>query len=322
MRNGKIYDLFDVINDYSSKRILINTGSAQNIIQIARKDRKVYETYKLLLENDYILYFHEQHISKLYKREYVHELFKRKDLIKERNVFYTLDKPIGRKVNNLVPKRLLVIFTCMPSKDKYDSCLMPDRMFPKFFDGIEKSLVKNIYTMRIMDLNVSHGSHYISTVNYPGYESDVQNAILKVISEIGVDKENVVLYGGSKGGTGAIYHGTALDLKTLAVDPILNIGGANEQNDRRFLKNLRKEDLVPTINENLAKSNMYDKYIICSEHVKLYYDQVLRINNKKIKKVNMIDEMITAHPEVSRNSVPEQLMILNLLFSNLNIIHS
>ncbi|PNZ39170.1 hypothetical protein CD150_13025, partial [Staphylococcus ureilyticus] len=104
---------------------------------------------------------------------YVEELFQRKDLIKSNDIFYTLDKPIDRKVNNEVPKKLLVIFTCMPNSSDYDSSLMPKRMFPKFFNGIERSLVKNVYTMRIMDLNVSHGSHYISTSNFPDYEKNI-----------------------------------------------------------------------------------------------------------------------------------------------------
>ncbi|WP_325881017.1 accessory Sec system protein Asp2 [Mammaliicoccus sciuri] len=106
--------------------------------------------------------------------------------------------------------------------------MIPNRMFPKFFDGIERSLVKNVYTLRIMDLNVSHGSHYLSTTNYPEYEEEIQSTILKVMEELNIDKEHVVLYGGSKGGAGAIYHGTALDMNTLAVDPIVNIGGALE----------------------------------------------------------------------------------------------
>ncbi|MEX5913733.1 accessory Sec system protein Asp2 [Staphylococcus ureilyticus] len=90
---------------------------------------------------------------------------------------------------------------------------------------MERSLVKNVYTMRIMDLNVSHGSHYISTSNFPDYEKNIQLSILNLIEKLNIKKENVVLYGGSKGGTGALYHGAALDLKTLAVDPIVNIGG-------------------------------------------------------------------------------------------------
>lgn len=314
MSEDTIYDLYSEIIFDNSKRILINTGRDKNIIQLARRDEKIYETYKSLLEHDYILYFHDKQISKLYKREFVEELFQREDLIKEKGVFYTLDKPIGRKVNEAIPKRLLVLFTCMPPSSVYDSPLIPDRMFPKFFDGIGKSLVKNVYTMRIMDLNCSHGSHYVNTINYNEYEKDIQNAILKVISELEINKENVVLYGASKGGLGALYHGSVLDLKTLAVDPILHLGEYNK-NDVHFLKNLRKEDLTQTINDNLNNCVSNEKYIICSRHVKFNFEQALKINKEKTKMIDMVDYMITSHPEVSRNSVPEQLMILNMLFS-------
>lgn len=107
----------------------------------------------------------------------------------------------------------------------------------------------------------------------------------------------------------------ALDMNTLAVDPIVNIGGALEQKDRRFLKDLRNDDLVPQINQHLDDSNEYTKYVICSENVELYYKQTDRIDASKIYKINLADKHITSHPEVSRNSVPEQLTILNNFFA-------
>ncbi|MFD0961848.1 accessory Sec system protein Asp2 [Paenibacillus chungangensis] len=183
---------------------------------------------------------------------------------------------------------------------------------------MERSLVKNVYTMRIMDLNCSHGSHYINTINYKNYEKDIQNAITKVISKLEIDKENVVLYGVSKGGTGSIYHGSALDLKVVAVDPILHLGHYNSKNDYHFLKDLRKEDLTDSINKSLNNCADNEKYIICSRNVKFNYEQVLKLNKDKIKVIDMVDKMVNSHPEVSRNSVPEQLMFLNMLFSKLN----
>lgn len=297
----------------NAKRVEVITNSDTNLIKLARKNKDAYNLYKKLLEQDYVLYFHKEGVSKLYKRKYVNELFKRKDLIKSNEVYYTLDKPKDRKINEDIPRKLLVIFTCMPPQNEYDSHLMPKRMFTKFFDGIERSLVKNVYTMRIMDLNVSHGSHYISTVNYQNYENEIQQAILQLKQDLNIQDENIVFYGVSKGGTGALYHGSALDFKTLAVDPILNIGDKLEDNDRRFLKNLRKEDLVPDINKNLNKYNTMDKYLICSEKVPLYYEQDMRLEKDKLKILNKIDNLITSHPEVSRNTIPEQLMILNTL---------
>ncbi len=200
------------------------------------------------------------------------------------------------------------------ANQKYDNSLMPNRMFPIFFNGIERNLVKNVYTMRIMDLNCSHGSHYISTTNYPTFEKEIQEAILNVQNQLGIEKENIILYGFSKGATGALYHGSALDLKTLSVDPILSIGGKLEQNDRRFLKGLRREHLVPDINKYLNISNEFKKYVICSEQVELYYEITSLLESEKIKMLNFIDPHIKYHPDISRNTVPEQLAILNKLF--------
>ncbi|PTJ79180.1 hypothetical protein BUZ84_11320 [Mammaliicoccus sciuri] len=192
----EIYSLHEPIDFMNQKRIQIDTGSSSNFIQLARQDHKLHEMFKEILANDYILYFHQNTLSKFYKRSYVQELFQRKDLIRHKDTFYTLDEPANKKLNDEVPKKLLVIFTCMPDAKRYDSSLIPNRMFPKFFDG-----------------------------------------------------------------------------------------------------------------------NEYTKYVICSENVELYYKQTDCIDASKIYKINLADKHIMSHPEVSRNSVPEQLTILNNFFA-------
>ncbi|WP_239102440.1 accessory Sec system protein Asp2 [Mammaliicoccus vitulinus] len=315
----KVFNLNDDIKYENQERILVKTGSDKNLLQLARKDSGLKIKYKELLANDYILYFHDKEISRFCKREHVNKLFDGLNLEQYKNIFYRLSMPQGRKVNNKVEKKLIVIFAKMPGANQYDSPKIPHRMLPPFFDDLERSLVKNVYTMRIMDLNVSHGSHYINTVNYPDYEQEIQESIENVRNYLDIDKKNVVFYGVSRGGAGAIVHGTSMDYKTLAVDPILNIGDKLEANDRRLLKGLRKEDLVPMVNENLSVSNKFQKVIICSENVKLYYEQSMRINKDKAKVINMKDDKITSHPEVSPNTVPEQLMILNNLLSGVSV---
>src|SRR5699024_7343848 len=283
----EILNLSEEIKFEEQERIYINTGSDKNLLELARKNEELKEKYKELLKNDYILYLHKDMISKFCKREKVNKLFtKEHNFQQHKDVFYRLKAPQGRKVNDKVAKKLLVIFAKMPGAEQYDSAKIPHRMLPPFFEDIERSLSKNVYIMRIMDLNVSHGSHYINTINYPSYENDLQDAIKSVTEELEIDKKNVVFYGVSRGGAGAIYHSTALDYKTLAVDPIINIGGKLYANDRRILKDLRKEDLVPDINKNVTKSNNFKKVVICSENVEIYYEQALRIDSKKIRVLN------------------------------------
>lgn len=315
----KVFNLNEDIKYENQEKILIKTGSDKNLLQLARRDKALKIKYKELLENDYILYFHDKETSRFCKREHVNKLFGGLKLEQYKNIFYRLTFPTGRKVNDNVEKKLIVIFAKMPGANQYDSPKIPHRMLPPFFEDLERSLVKNVYTMRIMDLNVSHGSHYINTVNFRNYEQEIQESIENVRNSLGINKNNVVFYGVSRGGAGAIIHGTSMDYKTLAVDPILNIGGKLEANDRRLLKGLRKEDLVPTVNENLNIANEFQKIIICSENVGLYYEQAMRINKNKAKIINMKDDKITSHPEVSPNSVPEQLMILNNLLSGVSV---
>ena len=85
----EIYALHEPIDFMNQKRIQIDTGSSSNFIQLARQDRKLHEMYKEILANDYILYFHQNTISKFYKRSDVQELFQRKDLIRHKDIFYT-----------------------------------------------------------------------------------------------------------------------------------------------------------------------------------------------------------------------------------------
>ncbi|MEY9140798.1 hypothetical protein ABH901_001775 [Mammaliicoccus lentus] len=139
------------------------------------------------------------------------------------------------------------------------------------------------------------------------------------MKKLNIKKKNVVLYGFSRGGSGAIYHGSLGDYKTLAVDPLLNIGGAIYWNNRRLLKGLRKDDVIPDINNYLKERNKYKKVIICSENIQSYYQEILRLDKSKLKILNMKDDMITSHPEVSPNTVPEQLMVLNNLLTEICI---
>ncbi|NHC03359.1 XcbB/CpsF family capsular polysaccharide biosynthesis protein [Acinetobacter sp. 187] len=295
------------------KKIQIFTNSVDNIITLARKDQTAYECYKKLISNDYVFYYHDKAVSKFYKRKHVSELWKRKDLNQFNDLFYTLTPPV--KTNPNTSSKLLVIFPCMPSNEDYFNCLIPKRMFNDFFLSIDKYLVKNVHILRIMDLNCSHGSHFCNTLNYPNMEFDVQNCITHVADNLNISKENTVLYGVAKGGTGALLNGSKLDLKVLAVDPIISLAEYNK-NDLHFLKDLRIEDLSPIIQKNL-NSNIEDKYVISSPNSIFNHNILKEINADSLIKIDIDDNNITKHEDVSRNCVPQQIMILNKLLSNL-----
>ncbi|WP_436878232.1 accessory Sec system protein Asp2 [Mammaliicoccus sciuri] len=302
-----------------TKIIEVILDSDENIINLSRKNNKVYKLFKNLLNHDYIFYYHKDGISKLYKRKYINELWKRKDLCQVGDHFYTLDIPKEKNINSLdEEKKLLVIFNSMPNLENYDSYNVSDRMFPKFFGNIESKLVKNVYILRPMDLNCSHGSHYINTVNNNSMEKDITNIINKVRNDLNISKDNVVLYGVNKGGTGALYYGSKLDLKCLSVSPVLSIEDYNE-NDLHFLKGLRKVDISEDINKYLSVKSSRDKHIIESQNSDSTFSKIQNIKGNKLKIHNFIDNNINNQLDISRNTIPEQLTLLNVLLSNFNI---
>lgn len=310
----KIYELTDALPIDEPKKILVYTGE-NNLITLARTNEIAYKMYKELLRRDYILYFFDQGISKFQKREHINDLWVKKDLEQHNGVYYTVTAPKERRYNKLESNKLLVLFACMAEVEMQDHYLLRARMFTQFFSTIDKSLVKNVHIMRIMDLNASHGSHYVKTTNYPEMEEDIQSAIQKVAKELNVSDDDIVLYGASKGGTGAILHGATLDYKTLAVDPIINLEYYN-RSDYHFLVGLRDVDLSDRLNEKL-QNNKRKKYVICSPSVKFNYANVQKINHHiSLQTIELVDQHVVKHPDVSRNSVPLQLMVINNLFTN------
>src|SRR5699024_11051368 len=238
-----VYRLEDEITSFYSDRILVKTNSKSNLLELSRKNQSIKMKYKKLLANDFVLYFHKDGISRFIKRTLVNNVLDKNKYINDDGIFYSLHEHFVRKINEKTEKKLLVIFSKMTCSNLYDSPKLPHRMLPAFFEGIERNLVKNVYIMRIMDLNVSHGSHYVNTINFPDYEEKIQKAINNIKDKLSISRKNVVFYGVSRGGAGSLLHGSAMDVKTLAVDPIVNIGGNMYANDRRLLKGLRQEDL-------------------------------------------------------------------------------
>lgn len=302
--------------DNSKDKIFVNTFSDKNLLELTLENDEVYMMYKSLLFNDYILYYHNEQKSKFCKRKLFQHLWTRDDLNYDDGIFYSIEEPKDNKISNSQEK-MLVIFDCMPVQEDYYSDILSRRIYHKYFENISKSLVKDVTIMRIIDLNLSHGSHYVKTINYPSMEDDIQRVIKKEMEERNISKSDVVLYGASKGGTGAILHASIGDYKCLATDPILDLHEYNYKQkvrDLHFLEDFRKENIVDEVNQYLQKGS-FKKVIIGSENVPFNYERINQLNAETLVKLNFKYEQITKHAEISRNTVAEQLAILNGLLS-------
>ncbi|RIN26256.1 hypothetical protein BU067_06240 [Staphylococcus succinus] len=65
---------------------------------------------------------------------------------------------------------------------------------------------------------------------------------------------------------------------------------------------------------NFINGSTKQKYMVVSESVFFNFPMASKIVGDKIKLINKKDKHITAHPELSHNTLLEQHMLLNLLF--------
>lgn len=295
----------------------------KNIHEIAIKklDENISLLYKHLLANDYIFYCHESNISKMIKRsEYCPKELDEKNpeaVRRFENLFYYIEY-LGDKKTSSKEKRLLVIFSSMPATEKENNPSMIFRSGFPTFSNIKRSLPKDTYIVRVVDFNLASGSFYTNTANYPTFESEVQKLIRVFADSHDVPDENIVLFGPSKGGTGALIHSLIGGYKAVAVDPIID--DSIYQYDQHFQKSFRDWDLVPRVNQLLSDSENKKRYIVNNRHVGYTYKQYARLNTKNLKFYDTRDKVANQHHQILHSAIPEVLAILTILLnSNLDI---
>lgn len=279
----------------------------EHLLSGAGKYPRLVELLNYLAGKDYILYHGTKKTAWFIKRS----LYDTRSLKRYKNVFYQLDLPENKRISQKSNK-LLVFFLSLPPVEGLISNNPQDRAFTKMFVDIQRSLVKDTFVLRIADLNLVRGSFYVNSVNFPDYEQQIQCLIRDVMNDHKIDIDNVVTYGVSRGGVGALIHGTLLNSKIVAVDPNIN--------DEYYFKT--KQD-VHYVGKNRAidLTQKFEHYLVNSKSTGVILSNHYVKNNwKYIKKINLLDKMalidindamVTEHPVLSRNTVPEQLMYLN-----------
>ncbi|TGD34755.1 XcbB/CpsF family capsular polysaccharide biosynthesis protein [Leuconostoc mesenteroides] len=299
---------------------LLSMDNSINVLKISRQNGNIRALLQNLVSNDYTLVQNQDKENVFVQRsslsKFLPKMVLNQNIRKYYEVFYTIEKKIKRDAN--APQRLIVIFSSMPSESAYFSSNFLDRTFVKHFPTIQNLVVPNTHVLRIVDSNLMYGSHYVNSVNFPNYERRIQGLINKVSKNLLVKKENIVLYGTSKGGTGALVHSLIGNYKSVSIDPIIN---ANEYNNKmrdiHFIKNNRTQSLVTKINE--LKSGGNNNIVIRSPQVHFNYQITHQLKNSRIQFYDQKNSSIKNHKEIGRNSVSEILMFLNAQLLGLTI---
>lgn len=295
-------DLVRINHEFHRENILSGAGANSELVNQLNK----------LAGKDYILFDGKKTYSEFVKRE----KYQTTQLASYDGVYYQLDKVEKKRKTNMANK-LVVFFLSLPPVEGLISNNPIDRSFTSMFTDLQRSVVKDTFVLRVADFNLVKGSFYVNSINYVDYEEKIEQLIRKVMIENNISIDNVVTYGVSRGGVGAMIHGAKLGSDFLAVDPIINDSYYVENmNDVHYVGNNRPKDLSKYF-EQLSVDYRAEGIILSNHYIVNnypYLDKLILPHNVSLIDVN--DNTVTEHPIFSRNTVPEQLMYLNMLLTN------
>lgn len=321
----------DISIDFTCDSIYIDKSSVgknekerkdYNLLAVGRSNKVAKQLIANLANNGFFLTTHSNGIS-LFKKLKDHDsfanLFTDKDIEVWNKTFFTLEKPEHLSEEN----RMVVVFSSIA--DFPLNASISRRMFFTNFQSIGKYIPKNTFILRIADLGGVLGSFYLNSNFDPHFEDKVQKLIMKIKSENNISNKHTVLYGVSKGATGALYHGIKMGLKTVAVDPIVSDSYyLEEHNDLHFVQDVfprSKEEVFTELLKSNINKDMNNIKLVTSKNS----EQYLYLNNIIISKNNSINTFIfdnpsiKTHSHVGGNTVNFVTSALNFLLYNTNI---
>ncbi|MGO4383536.1 XcbB/CpsF family capsular polysaccharide biosynthesis protein [Specibacter sp. RAF43] len=218
-------DLISAIDSWSPQPKFIHVAHATfsklnaNLIRIAVIDESVRQVLTRLSVAGYYVYKSSDDESRLVRHDYIPKLWNNvrdgEFRVSNEGIIYKLEAPNS----GLKPKRLLIVMSAM-HENIYTASLM--RHFMQNFQSVHKYLPKDTLILRIADIGGVVGAFYLNTQFLPNNIQNIQRLIESIGHQYSIGRDSRVIYGVSKGGTGALYHSIIGGYRCVAVDPIVS----------------------------------------------------------------------------------------------------
>lgn len=280
-----------------------------NLIAASRKNKTYKSLLSALANKGYYLYRYGQKTSRFVHHKEVRKVwtgYEVGELLADRNgIHFFIEKP------EIKPGRKLVVALSSVSGRPTQSSL--DRYFEVNFSSLKKYLSPSAAVLRIADLGSVVGAFYLNTKFLSENELQIQGLIERVRTDMGLSREDVVLYGVSKGATGALYHATQMGYSAVCVDPILSDSYYWEKyDDLHFTKETfpkTKEEIF----SSLPAPGLGTIAIITSEKSPQYEtNRRYVVDRPTIGLINSVHPDINDHPAVSGKTMSATVMLLNM----------
>lgn len=288
-----------------------------NILANAKNDKAVKEVVQLCANNGWFLVDHYPRFGVSKFAKFVNEdqfikYFKLKDIRCYGGVFYTLSKP---KVNNLHGCRLLVIFSSIA--DYPLNASIARRSFYANWSKVQRYIPLNTYVLRIADIGGPLGAFYLSTVFDSNFENKIQSLLSFIITKLQINKDDVVLFGTSKGATGALYHSLLGDYNSVCVDPIVSDNPYFMKGDLHFSNKqykCSKFDKFVDLSRKKLSINSRGIYLVTSS-VSHQYEFINKLFYRQNTNIYVVDnELIKGHPDVGDKTIVLYTTLINSIF--------
>lgn len=294
-------------------------ASVDSIITLSRKDEALRDKLVIMANAGFHLYTLREGVSSMVHHRRIRSLWTMavtSEVAVDRNEIFSKLEPAQGKGE----PRLLVVFSSIASK-MYTPSLM--RHFEQNFASIAKYLPNNTHILRIADFGGVVGSFYLNSIALPQNEKHIHACIADTAASLGVAPENIVLYGGSKGGTAAAFYAMRHGWRGIAADPILSDEHyIKRYNDSHFTvgtfhasKQERFAEAVKAVHPDAQLS------VICSTRSPQfgYIDQTLIQPFKdRFVFLNSENPEIRNHPDVGKQTIPHALSQINQHLAGIN----
>ncbi|MBG6225750.1 hypothetical protein IWX63_002323 [Arthrobacter sp. CAN_A2] len=315
----------------AAKYVEVSHGSigveGESILEIARRSEDAKEILVRCSMAGFYVYRKTEKETRLVKDHAIGDLWhrvKQGDFsVSSEGLVYSYTSPL---CSTPIPK-LLVIFSSM-STSIYNSSMM--RYFEQNFKSAQKYIPQDTGVLRIADIGGVVGAFYLNTHRNPNNTLRIQRLLSEIAIEHNIPNCNIVLYGASKGGTAALFHGITGGYKFVSVDPIVSdeyyveayrdshftLGGIFRESKDQVFAQLISHKLRYSDTKFTGEA---EGSVIFSErspqHSAIMKTLVNRIGHR-LAFYNSINPAINDHPDVSPMTLHLATMLMNQFLLN------
>lgn len=195
-----------------------------NLIRIAHSRTEFRPLMEWLAVHGWLVYKSSSSASTLVRQSHIPRLWHRvrsgELSVSASGLIHRLESD-GSTEPHIPPSALVVIFSSMAAP--YDAPGL-SRHFYRNFSSALKHLPAGTAVLRIADLDGVVGGFYLPSTFDPQRSAKVRALIAETAQTLGIAEDRVILYGASKGGTAALYHGLTAPAawRSVAVDPVVD----------------------------------------------------------------------------------------------------